>query len=66
MNEDETSRLDVAVQKQLSDVSRASAAKLIEGGYVKVNSKVNTKTSLKVRPTDKIAVNYDFNAVKDP
>jgi 23S rRNA pseudouridine1911/1915/1917 synthase len=64
MTSSDTSRLDVAVQKERPDLSRASAAKLIEAGLVKVNSKVAVKPSFKVSTADKLSIKYDASKEK--
>ena len=49
-------RLDSYLANQEGVISRSFAAKLIESGEVKVNSKVETKISFKVKPNDFIEV----------
>ncbi|MFI5271035.1 MAG: RluA family pseudouridine synthase [Candidatus Saccharimonadales bacterium] len=51
-------RLDQYVTEQYQDLSRASASKLIAGGKVKVNKEVQLKSGYKLRPKDKIKVDY--------
>jgi len=52
-------RLDVTVQARLSDLSRASAAKLIEQGKVKVNGEPNLKAGYRLRVGDKVKIDYN-------
>lgn len=52
-------RLDQYVTAQVSDLSRSSAAKLIEQGKVQVNGIAQTKAGFKVRPGDRVSVDYD-------
>lgn len=52
-------RLDQYVTEQLGDVSRASAAKLIERGFVAVNGSPQLKAGYRIRQNDIIAVKYD-------
>lgn len=57
VEEDEKgARLDSYIAKQEGIVSRAFASKLIESGAVKVNAKVEVKTSFKVREDDIVEV----------
>ncbi len=57
VEEDEKgARLDSYIAKQEGIVSRAFASKLIESGEVKVNAKVEVKTSFKVREDDIVEV----------
>ena len=57
VEEDEKgARLDSYIAKQEGIVSRAFASKLIESGEVKVNAKVEVKTSFKVRENDIVEV----------
>ncbi|HSW37188.1 MAG TPA: RluA family pseudouridine synthase [Candidatus Saccharimonadales bacterium] len=57
-------RLDLKVVELLPQLSRSSAEKLIETGKVEVNGRVVDKSSYKIRPTDKVKVDYDFGALK--
>ena len=52
-------RLDQYVIRHHSDLSRASAVRLIETGKVVVNSKPATKAGYKVRAADIIDINYE-------
>lgn len=52
-------RLDQYVVRQLSSLSRSSAAKLVEDGKVSVNGDVQLKSAYKVKPDDKISIDYD-------
>ncbi len=52
-------RLDQQVVAQLPNLSRASAAKLVEAGHVQVNGQVEQKAGHKVRPDDVITITYD-------
>lgn len=56
-------RLDMYVLGQLPELSRASAAKLIERGEVTVNGVEQHKAGFKIKPTDKIVINFD--SIKD-
>lgn len=61
MNEQEEiviQRLDQRVIQQLPEISRSFASKLIEDGKVTVNNKTVTKSGYKLKPTDKIVVDY--------
>ncbi|MGC1177117.1 MAG: RluA family pseudouridine synthase [Candidatus Saccharimonadales bacterium] len=61
MNEselDRNERLDRYVVRQLPDLSRAAAARLIEEGKVIVNGKPSSKPSYRVRLADKIQIQY--------
>jgi 23S rRNA pseudouridine1911/1915/1917 synthase len=51
-------RLDQYVTHELGELSRASSAKLIESGKVKVNNKVQTKSSFHLKDSDKVKINY--------
>lgn len=51
-------RLDVLVQAQLTNVSRAWASHLIEQGLVKVNGQVLTKPGAQIEPNSIITVDY--------
>lgn len=51
-------RLDQRVIQQLPQVSRSFATRLIDDGKVSVNDKVITKSGHKVKPADKVAVDY--------
>jgi 23S rRNA pseudouridine1911/1915/1917 synthase len=62
--EDVKIRLDQAVTAKVEVISRSTAGKLVEHGLVKVNGKVQTKTSQKVGPSDIIEVDYDPTAVR--
>jgi 23S rRNA pseudouridine1911/1915/1917 synthase len=52
-------RLDQYVVGQLSEVSRAFAAKLIEQGRVSVNGQQQLKAGYKVRDNDEVLIEYD-------
>ncbi|HWB39220.1 MAG TPA: RluA family pseudouridine synthase [Candidatus Saccharimonadales bacterium] len=61
MNEQETvkaERLDQYVVRQLPELSRSSATKLIDAGSVSINGKLATKSATKVWPEDKVEINY--------
>ncbi|HEY1644952.1 MAG TPA: RluA family pseudouridine synthase, partial [Candidatus Saccharimonadales bacterium] len=66
MSPQESTRLDIALQKQLDPMSRAAVSKLIESGQVKVNSKVILKPSFKVNEADKVSTDYRLENVKIP
>jgi 23S rRNA pseudouridine1911/1915/1917 synthase len=55
----EVERLDQYVLGRVSSISRSSAAKIIERGDVAVNGEVQYKAGYKVRPGDKVAIDYD-------
>ena len=55
----EAERLDQYVVGRVPSVSRSSAAKIIERGDVAVNGEVQYKAGFKVRPGDKVAIDYD-------
>lgn len=59
-------RLDIAVQKQLPNYSRSTAAKLISDGLVKINGKIINKPSFKLNVNDKLFINDKFLKVKLP
>lgn len=60
-------RLDQYVVTQLSDVSRAFAAKLIEQGFVRVNNLAQLKPGYRLRATDRIDIDYTVaDTVKPP
>jgi 23S rRNA pseudouridine1911/1915/1917 synthase len=54
-------RLDIYVVRQLPSLSRASAAKLIERGLVKVNGGAVAKPGYRLRSGDKVAIEYNQN-----
>jgi 23S rRNA pseudouridine1911/1915/1917 synthase len=51
-------RLDRYVLSQLTDLSRASAAKLIQNFKVEVNGEPETKPGYRLRSKDKVVINY--------
>jgi 23S rRNA pseudouridine1911/1915/1917 synthase len=55
----EAERLDQYVLGQVPSISRSSAAKIIERGDVAVNGEIQHKAGFKVRPGDKVAIDYD-------
>ncbi len=55
----QTKRLDQKVVELVPELSRASAAKLIHAGKVKVNCKLATKASQTVSASDKVVTNYE-------
>lgn len=59
MEETKSQRLDQHVVGLMPDLSRASVAKLINRGNVKVNGIVQTKAGYKLRQNDKVEVDYD-------
>lgn len=59
-------RLDQYVVGQLPDLSRASVAKLITQGKVKVNDEVQTKAGYKLRKGDKVSVDYESKQPEIP
>jgi 23S rRNA pseudouridine1911/1915/1917 synthase len=62
MNEDNIyKRLDSAINELRPDITRSMASKLIKMGHVKLNGSIVTKTSQKVKESDKIVVDYDSN-----
>jgi 23S rRNA pseudouridine1911/1915/1917 synthase len=58
-------RLDIYVSGQLSELSRASATKLIEQGKVTINGEIASKAKQKVRPTDQVVIDYDASKLTD-
>ncbi len=52
-------RLDQYVVRQLRGLSRSAAVSLIAGGKVLVNGAAATKASHKIRPDDKVEIDYD-------
>jgi 23S rRNA pseudouridine1911/1915/1917 synthase len=54
----EVERLDQYVVQQLPDISRSAAAKLIEDGMVLLNGEKATKAGHKLRPNDKVIIDY--------
>lgn len=52
-------RLDQYVLRQLPSLSRSSAAKLVEGGRVSVNGKLQRKSGYKIKPADDVNIDYD-------
>ncbi len=59
-------RLDIAVHNKLNNLSRASVAKLIEAGQVKVNSSIVTKPAFRVSDDDELLIDYDPTKIKVP
>lgn len=55
----EAERLDQYVARQLPQLSRASAAKLIGQGKVQVNDTPKTKAGFKIRPDDTVTIVYN-------
>jgi len=51
-------RLDQYVVTQVPESSRAFAAKLIEQGHVLVNDQAQLKSGYKLRPADRVHINY--------
>lgn len=52
-------RLDQYVVRQRPDLSRTFATRLIQDGSVLVNGKPQLKAGYKLRPADKISINFD-------
>lgn len=68
MQQDEPARytrLDQYVVHAVPKLSRTHAAKLIEEGRVSVNASPQTKAGYKVRPDDRIVIDYDEKASAD-
>jgi 23S rRNA pseudouridine1911/1915/1917 synthase len=61
--EQKAERLDQYVVKQLPSLSRASVAKLIEQGKVRVNGEPQLKAGYRLRAVDKVKIDYDEAAV---
>jgi 23S rRNA pseudouridine1911/1915/1917 synthase len=55
----QTERLDQHVVRQLPKLSRSAAVSLIEDGKVTVNGKPAGKAGYKVKPADKVKIDYD-------
>lgn len=55
-------RLDVHLQEEYPDVSRAQLQRLIKAGSVFVNGKSETKNGFKLREFDTVTLEYDFTA----
>lgn len=55
-------RLDVYLQLQYPNISRAHLQRLIKEGDVHVNGKSQSKTGYSVKESDQISVQYDFDA----
>lgn len=55
----EGERLDIFVARQLPELSRSSAAKLVEVGKVTVNEVIQSKTGFKLSVHDKVSIDYD-------
>lgn len=51
-----STRLDVYVVQKLPNLSRSSAAKLIESGGVKINGQIQTKAGYKLRSNDNVEI----------
>ena len=58
-----TKRLDQYVVDQVPESSRAFATKLIEQGKVQVNDQPQTKSGYKLRPSDRIDIDYSAEDV---
>lgn len=52
-------RLDQYVIRQMPELSRGYASRLINEGKVTVNGEAQLKAGYKIRPTDKIKIDYD-------
>lgn len=52
-------RLDHYVAGKYPQLTRAQAAKLVDAGLVSVNGTVETKSGYKLRPADKIVIDYE-------
>jgi len=59
-------RLDQQVARQLPDISRSTAAKLIESAKVKVDGRVITKPSYKITSTEKVEVDFSPQNIAVP
>ncbi len=69
MNSPEVSgaeRLDQYVARQMPSLSRSSAAKLIEEGSVAVNGGVQPKAGYKIKPGDRVDIDYDETRLRVP
>lgn len=55
----EGERLDIFVARQLPELSRSSAAKLVEVGKVTVNEVIQSKTGFNLSVHDKVSIDYD-------
>lgn len=55
-------RLDIYVIKQLPNLSRSYATRIIEEGNVLVNNEPQLKPGYKLRPNDQIQITYDVDA----
>lgn len=53
-----TERLDMYVTARIPGISRAFAAKLIERGDVLINGETVTKAGLRLKPQDKVRINF--------
>src|SRR6185312_4002268 len=51
-------RLDQFVSGQIPAISRASAARLIEGGKVHINGEIVLKAGYKLRENDQVQIDY--------
>lgn len=54
-------RLDQRVIRQVPELSRSMAVRLIEDGKVAVNGRVITKASHKIRPDDEVVISYSIS-----
>lgn len=55
-------RLDIYIIKQLPNLSRSYATRIIEEGNVLVNNEPQLKPGYKLRPNDQIQITYDVDA----
>jgi len=71
-NQNSGKRLDTFISSKITDISRIRIKKLILGGFVKINDKINYKPSKKIKLIDNIIINiplpkktnikpYDYN-----
>lgn len=58
-------RLDQKVVELIPELSRASSAKLIDGGKVTVNGKAVEKGGYKLRPGDMVEVDFNIKQLED-
>ena len=64
-NQATTQRLDIYVSSLLPEISRSTAVKLIVSGKIKINGQVIEKASYKVKPSDKVVVDFDPQQLND-
>lgn len=62
----QSDRLDQYIVRELPQLSRSAAVRLIEDGKVLVNGQVATKAGQKVRENDAIQIDYDENQTVVP